>query len=361
VTNVALGAVRALDYASIALVLGSLAFLLRLTPPSLRGGPFEGRVLRLLVAGLALGIPVGVLGILLQAARDSGLSLWSLRWAAVSNVLDSRFGWSWGIRTVVLAVALAVLLRSARRPPSAWLLAVGAYLAVTPALSGHASVQAPVWVFFPSDVAHVLAAGVWVGGVACVVFALPAAIAAADPRERIEVLADVLARFSRVALACVSVIALTGVVQAYIEVRSVNALTHTTYGELVLLKIGLLGLLIGLGAINRERVLPTLRRLRVAGSAAGTTGVLLARTTRGELAAMTCVFAVTAALVAYTPPVARATVRGGIARAHTAARSPRSRTADVSAAIGSPRSRTADVSAAIGPPRSRAADVTAAI
>jgi copper transport protein len=87
----------------------------------------------------------------------------------------------------------------------------------------------------------------------------------------------------------------------------VSALTHSTYGELVLLKTGLLGLLIGLGAINRERVIPTLRRLVAAGSTPGETGVLLRRSTRGEFAAMACVFAVTAALVAFAPPIDAAT------------------------------------------------------
>ena len=298
-----LGAVRALDYVSIALVVGPLAFLLRLTPAAVRDGPFERRVWRLLVAGLALGVLVGVLGILLEGAHQSGVSLWALRWSAVSHVLRTRFGWVWAARAIVLGLSLAALGLRRRRGFRAWLVAVAACLVFTPALSGHASIQSPVWVFFPSDVAHVLAASIWVGGVACLVLALPAAVRAAEPAARTGMLVEVLARFSPVALGAVGVIAVTGVVQAFIEIRTVNALTHTTYGELVLLKIGLLGLLVGLGAINRERVIPTLRRLSGAGSPAGETGVLLRRTTRGELAAMACVFAVTAALVAYVPPV----------------------------------------------------------
>ena len=51
-------------------------------------------------------------------------------------------------------------------------------------------------------------------------------------------LVDVLGRFSPLALAAVVVIACTGAVQAYIDVRTLNALTHSTYGELVLLKTG---------------------------------------------------------------------------------------------------------------------------
>jgi copper transport protein len=324
VTNVALGAVRALDYASIALVLGPLAFLLALTPPALRGGPFERAVRRLLVAGLALGVIGGVLGIALSAAHESGRSLWTVPSSALSHVLASRFGWVWATRTMLFATSLAALRLPRGRLFSAWFVLVGAAAAVSPALSGHAAVQSPVWVFFPSDVAHVLAAGTWVGGVTCLVVALPAALRGVEASSRTRMTIEVLARFSPVALGAVAAIAITGVVQAYIEIRTVGALTHTTYGELVLLKIGLLGLLIGLGAINRERVIPTLRRAHAAGSPAAHAGVMAARTTRGELVAMACVFAVTAALLAYTPPVQRPGVRAARAGTTTpAARSDR--------------------------------------
>jgi copper transport protein len=304
VTNIALGAVRALEYVSIALVVGAVAFLTWVAPESLLGGEFERRVWRLLIAGLTLGVAVGVLGILLQAAHLSGVALWSLRWSAVSSVLGSRFGLVWGVRAALLAASVAALAFRRRRAFRLWLFALCAFLVLTPALSGHAAVQSPVWAFFPSDVLHVLAVSVWVGGVACLLYALPPALRAATPAGRTTVLLDVLGRFSPLALTAVAVIALTGVIQAYIEVRTLNALTHSTFGELVLLKIGLLGLLIGLGAINRERLIPTLRRLAAAASQPGEIGVQLRRTTIGELTAMACVFAVTAALLAYTPPIA---------------------------------------------------------
>jgi copper transport protein len=244
-------------------------------------------------------------------------------------VLRSRFGVVWGARAALLAASVAAL--PLRRHPAfrLWLFALCAYLVMTPALSGHAAAQSPVWVFFPSDVLHVLAVSVWVGGVACLVYALPPALRAATPAGRTAVLLDVLGRFSPLALTAVAVIALTGVIQAYIEIRTLNALTHSTYGELVLLKIGLLGLLIGLGAINRERLIPTLRRLAAAASQPGEIGAQLRRTTIGELAAMACVFAVTATLLAYTPPI---TARATLPKPAAAARAVLSRSATATAA-----------------------------
>jgi copper transport protein len=308
ITNVAFGAVRGLDYLSLALIVGGLVFVLWVTPPGLLGGAFERRLWLLVAGGLALGVAVGVLGILLQGAEAAGVSLWaSLKWSIVSNVLSSRFGWVWGVRAALFAVSLATLRLRRRGAYRGWLALVCAYGVATPALAGHASIQSPVWAFFPADVAHVLAASVWVGGIVAIVIALPLATRAVAAEQRTAMLVDVLARFSPLALGAVGVLAVTGIVQAYIDIRSLNALTHTTYGELVLLKTGLLGLLIGLGAINRERVIPTLRRLHAAGSTPGETGVLVRRTTRGELAAMVSVFTVTAALVAFAPPIDAAT------------------------------------------------------
>ena len=314
VTNVALGAARALNYLAIALVVGVLLNLSVVVPPALLGGAFERRAWLLLAGGLALGAIVSVLGILLQGAETSGLSLWaSLKSPIVSNVLASRFGWVWAVKALLFALSLGGLALRGRRAYRVWLAAVGAYLVATPALAGHASVQSPVWAFFPADVVHVLAASFWVGGIACIVFALPLATRAVEPAARTAVLIDALARFSPLALAAVAALTLTGALQAYIDVRSLSALTHSTYGELVLLKAGLLGLLIGLGTVNRERIMPALRRLLEAGASPGEAGAALRRSTRGELAAMAGVFGVTAALVSFAPPVdgASGAPRGG--------------------------------------------------
>jgi copper transport protein len=184
------------------------------------------------------------------------------------------------------------------------LLGIGsAYLIVTPALAGHASIESPVAVFFPSDALHVLAASVWVGGIACLLLALPGATRRLQGSERGRLLLANLVRFSPVALGAVVVIAVTGVIQAYIDVRSFHGLFHTTYGALIIVKIVLLAGLIGFGWINRERVIPALERLVGDGRSPGGVGVLARRTMRGELALMLCVFGATAALVSYAPPI----------------------------------------------------------
>jgi copper transport protein len=342
VTAVAFGAARALNYASLALGVGGLAFLVCAWLPALAAtaGAEEGwgvasralasRLRLLLLAAVVAGIVASVLGVLLQGASAAGVSLWaSLKGTVVNDTLNSRFGIVWGVRAIVWAVLGAVLIaaRAGRREaipvlrgaapgasgtalgprPSPILIAtVGigvTYLATTPALSGHASVQSPTWAFFPSDVLHVLAASVWVGGIACLLIALPAATRRLQGPQRTPLLTAVLGRFSRLALLAVLTLAITGIVQAYIDVRSVHGLLHSTYGQLVLVKSALFAGLVSLGWVNRRRAIPALKRIAAAGGTPGGVGVLLRRTLRGELALQLAVFGVTAALIAYTPPI----------------------------------------------------------
>jgi copper transport protein len=320
-TKLAFGATRALDYLSIALMVGGLVFLLFAWRPAISAlagaeqprseasKAFARRLGRLLAVAVLLGVSVSVLGILLQGASAAGVSLWaSLKGPILSDTLRSRFGEVWGLRAIDWAL-LGVLLLLASRVARArrWLaapIAVGAlYLAMTPALSGHPSVQSPVAVFLPTNFVHVLAASVWVGGIACLLLAVPAATRRLLPEDRSRLLLGAMTRFSPIALGAVVAIALTGVIQAYIDVRSLDALFNTTYGLLVVAKVVLLLALIGFGAVNRRRIIPALRRIVERALAPGRTGVLARRSFRAESALMLTVFGVTAALVSYVPPI----------------------------------------------------------
>jgi copper transport protein len=341
VTKVAFGVVRGLNYLTLALMVGGLAFLFFAWSPALAataGGEerwslaartFASRLRRLFAVAIVLGVLVSVLGVLLQGASAAGVSLWSsLKSSIIEDTLDSRFGTVWGLRAVdwlllggLLAAAKTIgrdsipLLRSSPdgeaakltpRPPRLILalLALGAlYLAVTPALAGHASIEHPIGVFFPSDVLHVLAGSLWVGGIACLLIALPGATRRLEGGERSRLLLATLARFSPIALGSVVVIAVTGVIQAYIDVRSFHGLFHTTYGALIVVKVVLLASLIGLGWVNRARVIPALERIVGDGRSPGGIGGLARRTLRSEFMLMMCVFGVTAALISYAPPI----------------------------------------------------------
>ena len=340
VTRLAFGVVRFLDYLSLALFIGGFLFALLAWGRTLEsaGSPRRwhdaagagARRLRLLLwVAVVLGLVASVLGVGLQGASAAGVSLWSsLKAAVLESTLESRFGEVWAARAAVwLLVGVALIAVRAlggvvvpdldeaaeaggparmRKPAPATVVLLGlacAYLAITPALAGHASVEGPRGVFFPADVLHVLGASVWVGGIACLLLAVPAATRCLEGAERTGLLLGTLARFSPLALASVVAIGITGTVQAYIDVRTLDALVTTTYGLLVVAKSVLFIGLVVLGWINRRRLIPALRRLAEAATTPGQAGVLARRSMRTELGLMTCVLGLTAALVSYAPPI----------------------------------------------------------
>ncbi|QHC26483.1 copper resistance CopC/CopD family protein [Streptomyces sp. GS7] len=120
---------------------------------------------------------------------------------------------------------------------------VAAGLATTWAMAEHASTGLQPAVAMPVDVLHLLAVAAWLGGLAALVVSLywgPAV-------ER-----NAVIRFSRVAFGSVVVLVATGVYQSWRQVGSWRALTDTSYGQLLLVKVGLVAVLVAVAAMSRR-------------------------------------------------------------------------------------------------------------
>jgi copper transport protein len=143
-----------------------------------------------------------------------------------------------------------------------------------------------------SDWAHVVAAGCWAGGLALLLVALLRA------RERWTVAARIVPRFSDLAVVSISVLLSAGVLSGFLEVRSWSGLWETTYGRLLLVKVGLVLPILALGAFNNRVSVP---RLRTGVSSAVERRRFVTSVTV-ELALAVVIVGVTAALVAEPPP-----------------------------------------------------------
>ena len=247
-----------------------------------------------LVASLGL-----VLATLVWAAATAAQSVGSgldglLRWAPLQDVFATSFGQAWVAR-IVLGRRSPGRRRSssfaaAAALPSTSLAAVlAAGIALTFALAGHARVAGPLAVV--GDAAHVVAAGVWVGGLALLALALVTA-----GGDRGSLASRSVPRFSTVALVSVVALLSTGVWNSVVELDAIDQLWTTDYGRLLLAKLALLAALVALGAVHRRVSLPRLRR-----ESAGAVRPFL-RVVAVELALMAVVVGVTAALVAEPPP-----------------------------------------------------------
>ncbi|MFD9464051.1 copper resistance CopC/CopD family protein [Streptomyces sp. NPDC060027] len=123
---------------------------------------------------------------------------------------------------------------------------VAAGLAATWAMAEHASTGIQAGIAMPVDVLHLLAVAVWLGGLSTLLVALFRAPAEA------QIEAAAVRRFSRLAFGGVLVLVATGIYQSWRQVGSWSALTDTTYGQLLLVKVGLVALLVGIAWISRR-------------------------------------------------------------------------------------------------------------
>jgi copper transport protein len=339
VTGTAFGAVRAVQFASIALGLGALVFLLACWVPGLRlvagagvewrlaSNAFARRLRALLLAAAAAGVLSAVAALVLQGAVAGGTSFWdAFSTSVVGDVLGTRFGVFWGLAALAWLLAGVLVLAGTSTVPVLRPASVGATglalpgrarltalaiplaaLAFLPALGGHAGVQSPVAILLGANVVHVVSMSAWLGGIAMLVLALRSATARLEPGDRTRLLAAVVARFSALAGVAIALLLATGVIQGVVEVRTVAHLFDTAFGRAVLAKAVLFAGIVALGWFNRRRLLPALGRAARAGAGSGRAGVLLRRTLRVELVLGIAALAVTGALAGYAPSIAENT------------------------------------------------------
>ncbi|MFF7608870.1 copper resistance protein CopC [Streptomyces parvulus] len=233
---------RYLAYLAAALLIGVAAFVALCRPPDTTG------LRRPLAAGwwTLLGTTLALL--VLRAPYEAGTGpADALDADALAGTLTSRPGVLLLARLALLAPVALLLIRTARdgRHRSPWATATGAVLAVALALTWsageHASAGLQVPLAMTSFVLHLLATAVWLGGLVALLTTLRTAPDAATA-----------ARFSRVALASVTVLAVTGVYQSWRGLGSWQALTGTTYGRLLLAKVALVALTLAAAAVSRR-------------------------------------------------------------------------------------------------------------
>lgn len=229
---------RYLAYLAAALLIGTAVFLAGCRPADATVLP------RLLWAGwwTLTGSTVALL--LLRAAYETGTAptldgFGRTLTTRPGQVLLARLG---------LLVLTALYLRWVRRAWSAkGTRIVGGVLAVALALTWaageHASAGIQVPVAMASSVLHVLAMAAWLGGLTALVTTLYRASV---------VEAATVARFSRLAFACVTVLVVTGVYQSWRGLGSWAALTGTSYGRLLLFKLTAVVVLLGAAGLSRQ-------------------------------------------------------------------------------------------------------------
>jgi len=181
----------------------------------------------------------------------------------VGNIMRAHFAVAGIVKTAAAACLAALLSRGAGAP---WLLAAGAVELAAATLTTHAAARlsdGPL--LLAVEALHQLGAAIWIGGIPCFVMALARLHDGGALRL-------VGGRFSRMSMAGVACILVSGLTMSLFYIGSLAGLYGTAYGVMVGAKIAMFAMLLVLGLGNflvterlrRDPATPVLRMRRFA-------------------------------------------------------------------------------------------------
>jgi putative copper resistance protein D len=112
-----------------------------------------------------------------------------------------------------------------------------------------------VWAHLGNQAVHLLAAGVWVGGLLSLFHTIRYT---RDAALGVEIQRHALERFSLVGFVAVMLIFVSGLLNSWFLVGSFDALLHTTYGQVLMVKVTFFLFMVALAVFNRLFLMPRL-------------------------------------------------------------------------------------------------------
>ncbi|MSX95538.1 MAG: hypothetical protein F2739_03240, partial [Actinobacteria bacterium] len=242
---------------------------------------------------------VGALGIVMsQAALLTGKGAGAITDTKVlRNVLTENLGWSLALLMIGLAAVHLSTDITKRVLSQSLALYGGLVVTVSFAVWGHASELTPRVLSLVADAVHATAAALWLGGLVGLLMVLRMRSA-----STVRSTALIIGRFSRMAFWTVLALAIAGLTLTLTGSNaSLQSLLTTTWGQLVLAKIGLTLIVVIIAAWNRRALVPSLTAPVEDDPALPVRWATLLRTVRAEALLLVVVVGLTAVLV-NTPP-----------------------------------------------------------
>lgn len=243
-------------FLSLALLIGVVGIRL-LVLPRVVDERVERRVHILGILGAVLALNAGIAGFVIRSANALQVSGVDLLYADLSPFAEStRFGRAFLVTTLGFGLCLTILVvawvleRAELRWP-AFLLAVALVWGYP--LSGHQATEPNASLIGElADWVHLVAAMLWVGGVltlAVVVWPLAPALRRAA-----------FLRFSRIAVFLIGALVVAGTIVAIQRLPALDDLWDTSYGQTLLVKLGLVLVALAWGGAHHTFVRPRLER-----------------------------------------------------------------------------------------------------
>src|SRR6266508_6946952 len=195
---------------------------------------------RTMALGGLLFVLTNLFFLITQAAAAANVPLAQAIGAPALELLSGRSGLLWLAR---LALTVQIVVLAWRLPPAGrgaarlwWaLLAIGAVVVLTLSLLSHAAASPAAAIAVPLDWMHLVAMIAWLGGLIPLSFAISTVARAPDQAVPLALL---IPRFSRLTIACVTVLTLTGIYNYALQVGALDLLAATTYGRTLLISSG---------------------------------------------------------------------------------------------------------------------------
>jgi copper transport protein len=242
---------RWLSFLSLALVVGGLGFRLLVARRRL-----PDRFFALTGIGVFATLNVGIAAFLLRAEDALQLPFGRLLYGDLSPIARTRFGTAFTAMTLGFALVAALLFLAWLTDRDVFLwpaFLIGLAFVSGLSLSGHSAADAgSSWKSELADWAHLSAACLWIGGLVQLVVVVWPLLP--------ELRRPALLAFSRLATVCVGVLLLAGVYLAILRLPQLSDLWTTGYGQILLVKIGLVALAFAWGGLHKLRAVPVIAR-----------------------------------------------------------------------------------------------------
>jgi putative copper resistance protein D len=255
--------VRFALYADLMVLAGMAAFSFYALSPEERTSGILPLIRPAVVLAL-IGLALSGFGMIALVASMTGSSVWAADSEVLREIIgETAIGAAWTVRMVAMAIAVLSAYALDRHPSAARfaLLASTSLAIATLVWTGHAGATEgwPGITHRLSDIIHMLAAAVWIGGIAAFLWILFRPVTARSGGH-LAVAHRALDRFSRIGALSVGLIVATGIINclAVVGFPHFTRLPLTAYGRLLIIKLLLFAAMVALAALNRWRLTPSL-------------------------------------------------------------------------------------------------------
>lgn len=248
------------ELVAVLLLVGVVTFRLAILPGARWTGELAleaaDRVRRLGVAAVVLFMITTFVRAMAQSALLPTAS--SSRTVAVMTLArETAWGHGWTVGAAG-AIVMLIGLILARRNFAGWLVAGIGVVAIClgEGLTGHAgpAIVRHFSLALAVDVAHVLGAGGWLGGLAAVTLSGIPSLRRLGQNEAASAGSRLARSYHGAALECVALVLITAIIAAWLRLPSFRALWTIEYGEVLLVKIGVVVIALVLGRYRWQRV-----------------------------------------------------------------------------------------------------------